>query len=282
MQSELINLFENTNNITSFERKRRIYDLTNNLDKELLLDLKKEFYTFYAEKIKEKEIDEICKKNENIQNRINDIKKTISNQAEAEKIIYTLGDITSVEELEKLKRKPVALENILFSLNFMFDEFLDKYDYSIIEDIIEKTSVFIYDLDELISRANEINKANEISKANEIRKVIKIIEPRKEHISVKEKEEPIDMSDTSITSKIIYLEKLGIISFLRKQEPFSTSVNSMATVISAITGGKSTTIQPMLNPMLSTEVDGKNNPMNSINSVRVVENKLIQIGFKVK
>eukprot|EP01038_Epipyxis_sp_PR26KG_P018315 gene18315-25784_t len=268
MQSELINLFENTNNITSFERKRRIYDLTNNLDKDLLLDLKKEFYTFYAEKIKEKEIDEICKKNENIQNRINHIKKTISNQAEAEKIIYTLGNIISVEELEKLKRKPVALENILFSLNFMFDEFLDKYDYSIIEDIIEKTSVFIYDLDELISRANEINKANKISKANEISKVIKIIEPRKEHISVKEKEEPIDMSDTSITSKIIYLEKLGIISFLRKQEPFSTSVNSMATAISAITGGKSTTIQSMLNPMLSTEVDGKNNPMNSNNTVR--------------
>ncbi|WP_123947500.1 hypothetical protein [Flavobacterium reichenbachii] len=64
------------------------------------------------------------------------------------------------------------------------------------------------------------------------------------------------------------------------QEPFNTSVNSMATVLSAIIGAKATTVQSMINPMLNDDVSGKNNPMNSLKAVNVVDIKLAKIGFK--
>ncbi|KFF06074.1 hypothetical protein B0A68_11650 [Flavobacterium reichenbachii] len=76
------------------------------------------------------------------------------------------------------------------------------------------------------------------------------------------------------------MEKLGVIRFLKMQEPFNTSVNSMATVLSAIIGAKATTVQSMINPMLNDDVSGKNNPMNSLKAVNVVDIKLAKIGFK--
>ncbi len=91
----------------------------------------------------------------------------------------------------------------------------------------------------------------------------------------------IDLSDATATEKIIYLQKLGVIDFLRKQQPFNTSVNSLATILSAITGEKSVTLQPMLNPMLSKKVVDKNNPMNSTKTVEKVESQLINIGFNL-
>jgi hypothetical protein len=94
--------------------------------------------------------------------------------------------------------------------------------------------------------------------------------------------EAIDLSDTTATEKIIYLHKLGVIDFLRKQEPFNYSINSLATVLSAVIGEKSGTIQPMLNTMLSEFNDQRNNPLNSKKAVPKVEQQLIKIGFKLK
>jgi hypothetical protein len=95
--------------------------------------------------------------------------------------------------------------------------------------------------------------------------------------------EAIDLSKTTATEKIIYLQKLGVIDFLRTKQPFNTSINSLATVISAITGVNPETkhIQSMLNPMISKEVGQKNNPLNSKNTVSKVEKQLINIGFNL-
>ncbi|TDD75261.1 hypothetical protein [Flavobacterium caseinilyticum] len=93
--------------------------------------------------------------------------------------------------------------------------------------------------------------------------------------------EAIDLSDTKAIDKILYLHKLGVIDFLRGQQPFNTSVNSLASVLSAITGEKSGTLQPMLNPMLSKKVDDTNNPLNSKKAVERVEKQLINIGFNL-
>lgn len=100
-------------------------------------------------------------------------------------------------------------------------------------------------------------------------------------ISDKLKNFESDLSDTLGIDKILYLQKLGVIDFLRVQQPFSTSVNSLASVLSAITGEKSGTLQPMLNPMLSRKVDDKNNPLNSKKAVERVEKQLIKIGFNL-
>jgi hypothetical protein len=91
-----------------------------------------------------------------------------------------------------------------------------------------------------------------------------------------------DLSESSATEKIIYLQKLGIIDFLRTKQPFSTSVNSLATILSSLTGEKSTTLQPMLNAMLSPNVSKKNNPLKSKTGLTKVEKTLIQIGFESK
>lgn len=93
--------------------------------------------------------------------------------------------------------------------------------------------------------------------------------------------EALDLSDTKAIDKILYLQKLGVIDFLRGQQPFNTSVNSLASVLTAITGEKTVTLQPMLNPMLSKKVDDKNNPFNSNKAVERVEKQLINIGFNL-
>ena len=95
--------------------------------------------------------------------------------------------------------------------------------------------------------------------------------------------EAIDLSDTTATEKIIYLQKLGVIDFLRTKQPFLSSINSLATVLSAITGVHPETkhIQSMLNPIISKEAGQKNNPLNSKNTVSKVEKQLINIGFNL-
>lgn len=93
--------------------------------------------------------------------------------------------------------------------------------------------------------------------------------------------EAIDLSNTKAIDKILYLHKLGIIDFLRERQPFNTSVNSLATIFSAITGEKSGTLQPMLNPMLSKKVDESNNPLHSSRAIERVKSQLISIGFNL-
>ncbi len=97
-----------------------------------------------------------------------------------------------------------------------------------------------------------------------------------------EDEEDINLFNTNSskgTEKIIMLEKLGIIDLLKNQEPFNTSINSLAKAISLITGEKLTTIQSYINPIISDGVNQKNNPLNSQKTVDKVTRKLISIGY---
>lgn len=91
----------------------------------------------------------------------------------------------------------------------------------------------------------------------------------------------IDLSGSSATEKIIFLHKLGVIDFLKSKQPFLSSTNSLAVILSAIINEKPGTIQPMINPILSKKVVDKNNPMNSTKTVAKVENQLINIGFNL-
>jgi hypothetical protein len=68
----------------------------------------------------------------------------------------------------------------------------------------------------------------------------------------------------------------------RSQRPFSTSVMIMTKVLSAVTGDRPTTIQPLLNRLLSKDVANKNNPLISFKTVNIIENKLLSIGFECK
>lgn len=96
-----------------------------------------------------------------------------------------------------------------------------------------------------------------------------------------EKEELIDLSDSTATEKIIYLNELGIIDFLRDKQPFNTTVNRLATVLSALTGEKAGTIQSYLNPTLNSNTAQKNNPLIKTEKVKKIKQILIEIGFNL-
>ncbi len=88
-------------------------------------------------------------------------------------------------------------------------------------------------------------------------------------------------SNLSISEKIVYLQKLGIIDFLYSKQPFNTSINLLSTIVANLINSKTTTVQPYLNSMVKKDVAGKNNPLNNIKTVERVENKLNQINFKL-
>lgn len=95
-------------------------------------------------------------------------------------------------------------------------------------------------------------------------------------------EELLEEYNAPIVKRIVYLEKLGILDFLKKSNPFSTSVNMMANVLGSIIDAKPSSIQPLLNPLLSKDVDSKNNPLNSAKNVMAVESYLMKIGYIIK
>ncbi|KQO33211.1 hypothetical protein ASF10_19245 [Flavobacterium sp. Leaf82] len=252
--SQLIAFFKESSKLTDFDIRRKIYDLTNNLDVELLYDLMNEhaaYNTSLVQKIKldngievpdiyytshlrgKQKTDIVQRRNKYIETHLKENEETDIEevQNEREKISKILNDLLTrkISDLPKDSR----LRN-----NTMYQMFYE-------ETVEENLDLYLHNNDEL-----------------------------------QQSDEIIDLSDTTSTAKIVFLEKLGIIEFLRTKQPFNTSVNSMATVLSAITGTQASTIQSMINPMLRDDVNGKNNPMNSKKAVDTVEIKLAKIGFK--
>jgi hypothetical protein len=176
------------------------------------------------------------------------------------------------EEIKNFKTLSSILKSIQngVSINENIDPFCNEKIISTIDEIFLKNKTGSADrgLEKTLATVNKIllflqHKTNELNQPQQP-------EP-----------EAIDLSDTIGIDKILYLQKLGVIDFLRVQQPFSTSVNSLASVLSVITGEKAGTLQPMLNPMLSKKVDDKNNPLNSKKAVERVEKQLIKIGFNL-
>lgn len=92
----------------------------------------------------------------------------------------------------------------------------------------------------------------------------------------------LDLTSTSVVQKIIYLNELGVLDYLREKQPFLNSIHSLAVVLSTITGEKSITIQPILNVLYGQTVIQKNNPYKSQKSVNEVKANLEKIGFLTK
>ena len=90
---------------------------------------------------------------------------------------------------------------------------------------------------------------------------------------------PLDLSSENASKKIIYLQELGIIDFLRSFTQPAPNNNQIASILSAITGIKASTIQSYINPIGNEYVSQKNNPYNNTNNVEEVKNKIISSGF---
>lgn len=94
--------------------------------------------------------------------------------------------------------------------------------------------------------------------------------------------ELIDLSDTRVTEKVIYLYELGIIDFLQSKQPFVNSKNALASILGAITGEKPGTIQSYINPINNPNADQSNNPLTRNKTVKMIRNKLLSLGFSIE
>lgn len=90
----------------------------------------------------------------------------------------------------------------------------------------------------------------------------------------------LDYSDSTSAEKLIYLYKSGVIDFLKDKYPFKNNVNRLATFLSAVTGERTDSLYPALNPMLKSNNAQKNNPLNTEKTVSKVQEKLLNLGFR--
>lgn len=97
--------------------------------------------------------------------------------------------------------------------------------------------------------------------------------------SVNPEPEPLDLSDTSAVEKIIYLNELGIIDFLRTKAKAGISNGGLATVLSGITGVKPDTIRPSLNRLSNNDTADKNHPYSTQKTVDKIKVFLTKLGF---
>lgn len=94
--------------------------------------------------------------------------------------------------------------------------------------------------------------------------------------------EPLDLSNTSAVEKIIYLNELGIIDFLRTKPEFMLSANLMATFLSAITDEKAATLQTSINRLINNDTDDKNHPYKTKGTVNKIRQTFIDKNIKPK
>lgn len=81
--------------------------------------------------------------------------------------------------------------------------------------------------------------------------------------------------------KIIYLNELGIIDFLKGKQPFNTSTNGLATILGKILHEKTTTLQPYLNALFTDlEATSNKHPYYTKSTAEKIKDSLQSIGFK--
>jgi hypothetical protein len=173
-------------------------------------------------------------------------------------------------------------QDMLGESHFVKAELRDTLEYNV-DSILEKE--IRVKLKKSISRRKEflIEKFESLGFIYKVRKNEngKIVSLGKKGIKkVIEQESALDLSDTSLTEKIIYLKLLGVYDYLVSKEPFNMSKNSLASIISAITGGKATSVQSAINPIDNPSASQKNNPLENDKKVLSIKLKLDDLGFK--
>jgi hypothetical protein len=161
-------------------------------------------------------------------------------------------------------------------INFIESEIrlIEKHIKSVIKNQkteLEKTGIM--DLEKLMIESH-------LSSYN---KIIDFLNTRKSEIKPESNiSELLDLSGTSAVKKIIYLNELGIIDFLKSKPEFILSTNLMATFLSAITGEKSSTLQTSLHKLINNDTDDQRHPYRTQSTVNEVRQTLIDKNIKIK
>ncbi|MBG6110792.1 hypothetical protein IWX84_001672 [Flavobacterium sp. CG_9.10] len=236
----MTNLNEFYKNIKSYSRlgiKKYIIANTENLKPSLLIELNSEFVDLYLEEIKAEN------------------KKKLNQ--EFDEIIENLFDKDGCkssfpEGTDHITERRYEMVNVIIEVKekAFKGEYLSYRDYNRINYKICDFQSCMQEIIEEINRNIENNDSEDFL---------------------------VDLSDTSASEKIIYLEKLGVLDFLRNKQHVST--NGLASALSAITGEKIQTLQPMLNPIVNKQAGQKNNPLESTTTVQKVKKHLNNLGF---
>jgi hypothetical protein len=107
------------------------------------------------------------------------------------------------------------------------------------------------------------------------------LDQRKQEIKNESKEDNyyIDLSNSSDVQKIIYLQELGIIDFLRNKSKVGISNSGLASILSGITGIKQGTLKPSLNRIDKKDIDDSRHPYYTKTTVENVKTNLNNLGF---
>lgn len=124
-----------------------------------------------------------------------------------------------------------------------------------------------------------------LNKVEEINFILmnKLNELIKNENSIKQiKDTTIDYSHTKQIDKIIILNELGVIDFLRTKEPFSFCVNKLAEVLSSITGEKTDSLNPYLRALIKEKTESLKHPYRTPKTVQKNKDWLIHKGFNLQ
>ena len=154
--------------------------------------------------------------------------------------------------------------------SYQFSDFIDMSLKKNIGYSLQKTQNYLRD--KLKSLGYEIE--NTITKEGKV----KSIATKGSSVIQFDNEPLIDLSDSNAKDKIRYLGLIGFFEFIKKREPY-LNTNKIASLLSAITGCNQKTIQPYINPILSTEVMQDKNPLKDSKKVAEVRKQLINLGL---
>lgn len=178
----------------------------------------------------------------------------------------------------------LALKNYLdeqiLLLNTMYVESEQQKDFILKE--IERTKKSIDNQKELIKTHPNFNTKTKIDFISILNAYLNLLNNKLLEQTQQTEPEPFDLSDTSAVEKIIYLNELGIIDFLKTKPEFIGSTNLMATILSAITDVKASTLQTSLNRLNNKDTDDKNHPYRTKKTVERVRQTLNDKNIKLK
>lgn len=198
-----------------------------------------------------------------------------------EKTIYP--DITIEDYFKELKPiYKLAVKNVHFiEIDYSNVRIMTEAEFTgeTIDEVLDK--IKYYDDDGLQYDFEEARKLKySFSRILEFIENKSIISPT---IETANENPEIDFSDNSDKVKLIMLEKLGIINYIKTIQTKPETISHTSEILSAITGIDSKTLNTYLYPMLRPhrDDDDKNSPYKNRENLEKAERELIKLKIKI-
>ena len=171
-------------------------------------------------------------------------------------------------------------------------EFEDNTELYYIKESEAFNNKLIFEISDFLKNIKENNEDKEDllqlcrNRLNTIGRTKEFLEQRKQELETESKEnktiknvQDIDLSNSNAVEKIIYLNELGIIDFLRTKTKAGISNTALASVLSGITGIKTETIKPSLNRLSNNDTIDNKHPYYTTKTVEKIKTFIIKLGF---